>query len=276
MKKSLIFIAIIFSIGLPNSYSQIKDISDTDLVLAYHQNTLSFRNNYQYHTLFITGQVYKIDRNDVGVAYIGMLLYNNYLLFYFDRNNEAALDNITGWDFVKIKGYLFDAGSEFGNNFFRFRNCSLVIEPTAIEDAQETQHTYKTYYNPRFKYSISYPSDILYPQGVAANGDGQKFLSKDERVVMLVYGQEIQQGQSLSSLYKDELSDRTTSKSVRDITYKIIKGKWFVVSGYESGKVFYRKTLMKNDAFLTFRIEYDKLQKSIFDPITAKIAQSLK
>ena len=32
----------------------------------------------------------------------------------------------------------------------------------------------------RFGYLISYPSDLLIPQGEADNGDGQKFLAKDE------------------------------------------------------------------------------------------------
>ena len=35
------------------------------------------------------------------------------------------------------------------------------------------QNNYKTYANARFKYSISYPADLLIPQGEAENGDGQ-------------------------------------------------------------------------------------------------------
>src|SRR5256714_15334892 len=40
------------------------------------------------------------------------------------------------------------------------------------------QNNYKTYANARFKYSISYPADLLIPQGEAENGDGQGFREK--------------------------------------------------------------------------------------------------
>lgn len=50
------------------------------------------------------------------------------------------------------------------------------------------QSKYKFYNNARFGYSISYPSDLLVPQGEAENGDGQKFLSMDKSAEMLVYG----------------------------------------------------------------------------------------
>src|SRR6266540_3897514 len=51
------------------------------------------------------------------------------------------------------------------------------------------QNHYKTYANARFKYSISYPADLLIPQGEAENGDGQVFKEKSpSSVEMRVYG----------------------------------------------------------------------------------------
>src|SRR5256886_15908404 len=50
------------------------------------------------------------------------------------------------------------------------------------------QNNYKTYANARFKYSISYPADLLIPQGEAENGDGQVFREKSGSVEMRVYG----------------------------------------------------------------------------------------
>ena len=50
------------------------------------------------------------------------------------------------------------------------------------------QNDYKTYANARFKYSISYPADLLIPQGEAENGDGQVFREKSSSVEMRVYG----------------------------------------------------------------------------------------
>ena len=62
-----------------------------------------------------------------------------------------------------------------------------------------------------------------------------------------------------------------------------MKSDWFVVSGYEDGRVFYEKTMLKKEkgssslgVLKTFRIEYDETQRRIFDLITRRIASSFK
>ena len=131
---------------------------------------------------------------------------------------------------------------------------------------------YQTYYNSRFEYSISYPSTLLIPQGEAANGDGQKFLTRDGKVEMLVYGS----NNALEKTLRGVFQARTARHESRTITYQVFKGDWFVVSGTENNKVFYEKTMQHNGVFKTFRIEYDKAVKDTWDPITAKIAHSFK
>jgi len=130
---------------------------------------------------------------------------------------------------------------------------------------------YQSYYNSRFEYSISYTS-LLVPQGEAANGDGQKFLTRDGKVEMLVYGSNNALEKTLRGLYQEKVSKADN----RTITYQVLKGDWFVVSGTENNKVFYEKTMLHNGAFKTFRIVYDKAVKDTWDPITAKIARSFK
>ncbi len=139
---------------------------------------------------------------------------------------------------------------------------------------QVSRHHYENYFNHRFEYSISYPSDLLYPQGEAANGDGQKFLSRDGRASMLVYGQEDFQAQTLAQFYQEEL--RSKAHPTRVVTYKVLRDGWFVFSGSESSRIFYQKTLLRNGEFLTFSIEYDALQKGVYDPIAAAISISFK
>lgn len=53
---------------------------------------------------------------------------------------------------------------------------------------QQSNVKYETYHNERYEYSVEYP-DFLIPQGEAYNGDGQKFLSKDQKIQMLIYYQ---------------------------------------------------------------------------------------
>lgn len=136
------------------------------------------------------------------------------------------------------------------------------------------QAGYRRYHNARFGYSISYPVKILIPQGEAANGDGQKFLSKDGRTEMLVYGSHNVLDQSLPQVYQKEISG--TEHPNRLVTYHVLRADWFVVSGIEDDRIFYQKTLLRRGVFKTFRIEYDKRQKGTFDSITATIGRSFR
>lgn len=136
------------------------------------------------------------------------------------------------------------------------------------------QVTYRTYHNARFEYSISYPVNVLVPQGEPVNHDGQKFLSRDGKTEMLVYGSHNSLNQSLREVYDE--SGRTAEHPNRMVTYHVLRTDWFVVSGVENGRVFYQKTMLRNGIFKTFRIEYDEDQKQTFDPITAAIARSFK
>ncbi len=159
----------------------------------------------------------------------------------------------------------------------RFRVLLLVAIAVVVggpSSAARQQGSYRTYHNARFEYSIAYPVNILIPQGESANGDGQRFLSKDGRTEMLVYGSYNSLDQTLRAVLEQETS--STEHPNRVITYQVLRANWFVVSGLENGRVFYQKTMLRNETFKTFRIEYDESRKRTFDPITATIARSFK
>lgn len=125
---------------------------------------------------------------------------------------------------------------------------------------------YKTYTNARYGYSISYPASLLTPQGEADNGDGQAFRSRDGAAEMRVYGSQ-NLGGGLAGAYRE-------AQAGKDVTYKTMKGNWFVVSGRDGGKVFYQKTMLRGDVLKTFTIEYDEAQKATYDAVTARVARS--
>jgi len=142
--------------------------------------------------------------------------------------------------------------------------CMLV----GIVSAAQTP-TYKTYSNARFAYSISYPANLLKPQGEAENGDGQAFRSADGRVVMRVWGGYNANNESLRAVY-----DQAVNEWGAGVSYKAIKPDWFVVSALVNGKIHYRKTMLRKDVLKTFEIEYDESQKATYDSVTAHIAKS--
>jgi hypothetical protein len=143
--------------------------------------------------------------------------------------------------------------------------CSIVL----------AQHSYRTYTNARFAYSISYPSDLLRPQGEAANGDGQKFSARDGRAELIVYGSYKALDKTLKETF-DEEANASADHPKRVVTYKVLRAGWFVVSGREAGKIFYQKTMLKGNTFKSFRIEYDQAQKAAFDPIVKVIEKSFR
>lgn len=130
---------------------------------------------------------------------------------------------------------------------------------------------YKVYSNPRFGYSITYPSDRLEPQPVAANGDGREFLSSDRQTKMLVYGTENPNNQTLAQMYADEIN-----KGGRTVTYKVLRGGFFAISGYDGSNIFYQKTLFKNSQFMTFNITYPTAQRNVYDRIVTRASKSFR
>jgi hypothetical protein len=97
-------------------------------------------------------------------------------------------------------------------------------------------------------------------------------MASDGTAELIVYGSNNALDQTLKGMY-DETRATTDSKKV---TYEVLKPGWFVVSGIENGKVFYQKTILRQNVFKTFRLEYNESEKQKWDPITAKIAGSFK
>jgi hypothetical protein len=128
---------------------------------------------------------------------------------------------------------------------------------------------YKTYANARFKYSITYPADLLVPQGEAENGDGQVFRAKDGSAEMRVYGGYNSSSETLRGRFAE-----LTRKWGNGVTYKVIRQDWFVVSAMVNGKIHYQKTMLRGDTFKTFEIEYDAVRGSTYNPVTASLAKS--
>ena len=158
---------------------------------------------------------------------------------------------------------------------FPFVAVVLAILSFSSPLQTQTQHQYRTYHNARFNYSISYSADLLIPQGESINGDGQRFVSRDGRTELLVYGSYNSLDQTLREVFEQE-TGRSTEHPNRLVTYKVLHDDWFVVSGTENRRIFYQTTMLRDSTFKTFRIEYDESQKQTFDSITAFIARSFK
>lgn len=131
------------------------------------------------------------------------------------------------------------------------------------------QNKWAVYENARFGYSIAYPSDLLAPQPEADNGDGRAFRNKTAS--MQVFGMNMLLGETLRGEFDRIVED------YENVSYKIFRNNFFVVSGIDEGNIYYQKIIERKDGtFISFYIQYPQNKRAVYDKITAKIADSFK
>ncbi len=150
-----------------------------------------------------------------------------------------------------------------------------IIQPLPHE---EVGIQYKTYNNDTYNFSIDYPLGILIPQGESGSGDGQVFKSKDEKCTLWVYrdfrDNMSETSYNLKSAYQDDIRKDNPNHPKREITYSRASKDFYVISGTEGNKIFYQKTIMKNNQLVTFLLEHKKSEKEEYQLITEHISRS--
>ncbi|OBU88223.1 hypothetical protein [Chromobacterium subtsugae] len=151
-------------------------------------------------------------------------------------------------------------------------------QPThkASPPAEAARIHYLNYANVRFPFSIPYPKGLLIPGEEPDNGDGLAFTSPDGQTVMTASGINNANDDTLQSEYRDDLKRPSESGQPRKVAFKTIKKDWFVISGTEGDKIFYQKTYLVDDQFMTFDIRYPASQRAKWDPIVAHISKQFK
>ena len=128
----------------------------------------------------------------------------------------------------------------------------------------------ETYLNQRFGFSVAYPKDLLAPQGEPTNGDGQKFKAKTGKGELSVWSSHNALDQTIPEACQSYI------KPPFQPTYKVIKPTWYVFSGLDRGNVIYQKGILQGGIFTTIRFEYPTSEKPTWDPLIAKIVNSLR
>lgn len=136
---------------------------------------------------------------------------------------------------------------------------------------------YDQYCNVRFDYCLDYPK-FLNPQPESANGDGRIFNNEKGEEVLRVFGRFNLDAEgktiSLERQYNTDITDNLKKKN--NITYKKLGKTFFVISGFRNGKIFYQKTIFKNDAFSFAILQYPTNDKEIYDKVSTEIFKTFK
>ena len=120
----------------------------------------------------------------------------------------------------------------------------------------------KRYYNPRFDYNVLYPSsfNIVSESG---NGDGCKF-SKDDKTYLMVWGMYNNMNETLENKYNQHKDQSPV--------YCRLKDNWFVISdNTDDGCIFYQKTVLKNDVFITAILHYPSNENNYYSSMISNI-----
>ena len=141
---------------------------------------------------------------------------------------------------------------------------------TTLEDVCSRTAEYGCYTNHRYGYVLAWPKTMLTPLGEADAGDGQAFAAADGRAELRCWaGFDDATGQTLSEAYA-----QAREEPGRRVTYAHLGRNFFVVSGFEDGRIFYRKTLLAHGVFATFELRYEADLKGAFDPVVRDLAAS--
>ena len=108
------------------------------------------------------------------------------------------------------------------------------------------------------------------PQGEADNSDGEKFLANDGGK-LIVFGSNNALNEPLKNIFADT-SSRLAGPSGK-VTYKVLKPKWFVISGQNGATVFYAKMLYSHGQFKSFELTYDGSAAAMYEPVILRIAE---
>lgn len=156
----------------------------------------------------------------------------------------------------------------------RLRGSALgVISALVASIGLGASVDFKVYTNARFGFRVEYPADWGEPE-TSTNGDGARVYNSVRSASIVLSGWRLD-GDTVKALFDADSRDDT--KRQRTVTYKVMKGDWYVVSGFEGDNIFYRKVIVREaeDRQASFTLTFPKARKVEFDPVIARIAASL-
>lgn len=157
---------------------------------------------------------------------------------------------------------------------------SVAGQAPAREPAPEVQarldkvcsrtSVYGCYANHKYGYVLAWPRQLLTPQGESDAGDGQVFAAPDGRAELRCWAGF---NDVLETTIPAALAEALAEPG-RQATYQHRGKDFFVVSGLDGGKIFYRKTMLAHGVLASFELLYDPAQKALFDPVVRALAAS--
>ena len=151
----------------------------------------------------------------------------------------------------------------------------LLLYTLPLFAGNEKALDYQTYSNSNIQYEFKYPDKLLFPK-TTDNKNKQIFFYKDKKVLLKVSSESNLTGINFKTNFQNVLD---TYKDAQ-ITFKVFKDGYFIISGYQHDKIFYQKEVLvsnqSNQGWLEFEMTFPKNEKDQWDPILIACVKSLK
>ena len=141
------------------------------------------------------------------------------------------------------------------------------------EVTDEVGQQWTRYANDRFGTAVDYPAGLFKALPPPANDDGRSFAARQGEGGFSVFGSNNAFGMTLDEL----MADDEAGGGYDSVTLRRTGEDWYMLSGYRGGLVFFRKVILGEggEVVHTFEINYPRTKKSTFDPVAARMAQSM-
>ena len=149
-------------------------------------------------------------------------------------------------------------------------SLSLALTSQSAAQAQGG-HTWKTYGNSRYGYSLCYPADLFKPGSESPAGDGIAFKGPAQTTLIATGGHDVPDLPDSPLPAKAEEEAKAVAGEGAHITYRASRANWAVVSGTDGSKVFYVREIKARGVVAGFQLVYPKANAGLYAPIIAKM-----
>lgn len=152
----------------------------------------------------------------------------------------------------------------------KVQNQNSSTKASSSSSSSTTSASYQQYANPRFGFSVDYPSDLTAKES-SDNGDGQTFASSDGSVEFEVSGVN-----NAESLTPAQYLKQIVLPSLKNVTYQSQNSNWYIVSWTDGNTIGYEKGIVGGKSINTYSIKYPLSRKADFDSVIQHINNSFK
>lgn len=151
-----------------------------------------------------------------------------------------------------------------------WKSALVLAMLTAFAQAAAGAPTWNTYVNGRFGFSICYPREVL-AAPESASQDGRSFHGAGG-FEALVFTEFYNIDAKSIDVRKLE-AEREQSSGGASISYRAAGKNWFVISGRRNERIFYQKTVLRNDQFINFEASYQASAANIWNFTVSKMSR---